>query len=248
MNEKLRIDFLGKCPICGRYIGPPCVTEEEAGEVVRKHSKEKHGKEANNIQLARVGLLEKHTIELHPIKTEGFILDIGGGGEGIIGKLMGRKVIAIDISSSELEEARERETDKESLKIVMDASDLKFLSESFDVATSFFALMYIENDLHQKVFNEVNRVLKENGRFLIWDVRIPERVKDARGFTIPLEIILPDEKVGTGYGVKWDKQDLEYFKGLATRTGFKVLGEWKKDEIFFLELLKHTSGATSNSG
>lgn len=41
-------------------------------------------------------------IELNPIITEGFILDIGGGGEGIIGKLNGKKVIAIDKNENEL--------------------------------------------------------------------------------------------------------------------------------------------------
>ncbi len=30
-----------------------------------------------------------HSIELSPIETEGLILDIGGGGEGIIGELNG---------------------------------------------------------------------------------------------------------------------------------------------------------------
>ncbi|MDH5201498.1 MAG: hypothetical protein OEW93_11465, partial [Candidatus Bathyarchaeota archaeon] len=58
-------------------------------------------------------------LEMAPLKAEGFILDIGGGGEGIIGKLNGRQVVSIDLSAGELEE-----TDNESLKIVMDATDL----------------------------------------------------------------------------------------------------------------------------
>lgn len=179
-------------------------------------------------------VIEKQTVEMEPIETDGFILDIGGAGEGIIGKLNGRKVVAIDLSYL-------TRPDNDSLKIVMDATDLKFLPKSFDVATSFFTLMYIENDDHLKVFNEVYRVLKEHGRFLIWDVRIPQRVEDKPFFLLPLEIILPEEKVEAGYGVKLDQQDLEYFKGLARRTGFKVVGEWTEDEIFFLELMKQLS-------
>lgn len=181
-------------------------------------------------------MIEKQTVEIDPIETGGFILDIGGGGEGIIGRLNGRKVIAIDKRYEELEE-----TENESLKIVMDATDLKFLHSSFDVATSFFTLMYIENDLHPRVFNEIHRVLKEHGRFLIWDAKIPQRVEDKPFFFVPLEIKLPGEKVETGYGSILDHQDLEYFKGLAKRTGFKVVSEWEKDEIFFLELIKHLS-------
>ena len=90
----------------------------------------------------------KHTIEIEPIETEGYILDIGGGGEGIIGKLNGRDAISIDLSFLTRQ-------DSDSLKILMDASDLKFLSCQFEVAAAFFTFMYIENNDHQKVFMEV---------------------------------------------------------------------------------------------
>ena len=90
----------------------------------------------------------KHTIEIEPIETEGYILDIGGGGEGIIGKLNGRDAISIDLSFL-------THQDSDSLKILMDASDLKFLSCQFEVAAAFFTFMYIENNDHQKVFMEV---------------------------------------------------------------------------------------------
>ena len=58
-------------------------------------------------------------------------------GEGIIGNLNGNQVVAIDKNEREL-----KETQNEALKIVMDATELKFLSQSFDVCTSFFSLMY----------------------------------------------------------------------------------------------------------
>jgi len=173
----------------------------------------------------------KHTIEIEPIETEGYILDIGGGGEGIIGKLNGRDAISIDISFL-------THQDSDSLKILMDASDLKLLSCQFELAVAFFTFMYIENDDHPKVFREVHRVLKDGGRFLIWDSRIPESFEDKRFFVLPLEILLPDETVEATYGVKLDHQSLPYFKGLASRSDFEVAGEWEKEEIFFLELKK----------
>jgi ubiquinone/menaquinone biosynthesis C-methylase UbiE len=95
----------------------------------------------------RLYTTEPQSIKLTPLKTEGFILDIGGGGEGIIGKLNGKQVIAIDISEEEL-----RETRNEALKIVMDATDLKFLSRYFDICTAFFSFMYIPSNEHTKVF------------------------------------------------------------------------------------------------
>ena len=38
------------------------------------------------------------SMELKSIETDGLVLDIGGGGEGIIGKLNGTQVVAIDTS------------------------------------------------------------------------------------------------------------------------------------------------------
>jgi len=40
------------------------------------------------------------------VKADGFILEIGGGGEGIIGGLKGKQVIAIDRNEEKLEETK----------------------------------------------------------------------------------------------------------------------------------------------
>ena len=170
---------------------------------------------------------------MNPIETDGLILDIGGGGEGIIGKLNGKQVISIDVSRKELEE-----TPNEALKIVMDATDLKFLSESFDVCTAFFTLMYIPKNQHLKVFKEVHRVLKNSGRFLIWDVKIRERNKQYSVFMVPLRVKLSSEDIETGYGVKSKTEDIGYFKELAQKTKFRIAKEWSKNDIFHLELSK----------
>ena len=173
------------------------------------------------------------SIELSPIETDELILDIGGGGEGIIGKLNGKRVIAIDTSERELEE-----TQNEALKVVMDATDLKFLPESFGVCTAFFSLMYIPNDKHLKVFRKAHRVLKNYGKFLLWDARIPENRGDYKAFIVRLKVRLPNEEIKTGYGVKWKPQNIEYFKGLAEKTKFEIVSEWSEGEIFFLEMSK----------
>lgn len=158
------------------------------------------------------------------------ILDIGGGGEGIIGLCYGNRVIAIDPRKDELEEAPEGP-----LKIVMDARELSFLENSFDTVTSFFTLMYISNEDHKKVFSEIYRALKDNGEFIIWDATIPEYdggVKDI--FVIQLEIDIPTRVINTGYGVqrKDKSQDIEYFIGIGENIGFKVIKEEVQDKIF----------------
>ncbi len=187
-----------------------------------------------------MGFIQKFTystqtlsIRLNPVETDGFILDIGGGGEGIIGRLYGKQVIAIDKSERELKETR-----NDALKVIMDATDLKFLPASFDLCTSFFSLMYIPKNKHLKVFNEVHRVLKDKGRFLLWDVKIPAKFGHYKAFMIRLKVRLPKEEVETGYGVKWQTQNMEYFKKLAHRAKFKVVNESSKDGIFYLEMAK----------
>jgi len=179
--------------------------------------------------------LPHQEVRLPKLDAEGWVLDIGGGGEGIIGLLQGSRVVSIDTSRRELEE-----TCNDSLKIVMDACDLKFLDETFDAVTSFFALMYVPGDKWGDVFGEAHRVLKEGGQFFIWDARfhVPASV-DKEISVVPLTVMLPDGRsVETGYGCKIHDQDLGDFLDLAGKSGFEVLESDYTGETFFLQLKK----------
>ena len=120
----------------------------------------------------------------------------------------------------------------------MDAEDLKFLPESFDVCTAFFSLMYIPNGIHSEAFNEAYRVLKDNGKLLIWDAAIPENLGNYKAFVVRLKVGLPDEEVEAVYGAKWQTQDIEHFRELGEESKFRVVNEWSKGEIFHLEMSK----------
>lgn len=183
--------------------------------------------------MERAHVVSGQQVKMTPIEADGFILDIGGGGEGIIEKLNGRQVVAIDLSEQEL-----METENEALKIVMNATDIKFLPSTFEVATSFFTLLYIPRDKQEQVFAEVHRVLKDNGKFLIWDVNIPAKVEGKAFFMVSLKVLLPGETVTTRYGVRLARLDLEHFKDLAGKTGFGIVDEWCSDETYYLELVK----------
>ncbi len=50
---------------------------------------------------------ERQHVTINDFDADGYILAIGGGGEGTIGRLKGSQVIAIDMSKRELEEAPE---------------------------------------------------------------------------------------------------------------------------------------------
>jgi ubiquinone/menaquinone biosynthesis C-methylase UbiE len=180
---------------------------------------------------------DKLEVVLPDLPAEGLILDIGGGGEGVIGQLKGKQVVALDLSKRELEDA----PGEPLLKIVMDARDLKFLDNTFPTATVFFTFMYMDPGDHAKVFEELRRVLKPGGRLLIWDVVFPEKKTDPRQIYVmyPIHVQMPKAEISTGYGVKIvEKQGLEHFLALAKQAGFEVVRQEPQKGWFSLELKK----------
>lgn len=182
-------------------------------------------------------VFDKKELTIPDFKAEGLILDIGGGGEGIIGRIKANQVVAIDLSKQELVEAPPGP-----LKIVMDATDLKFLDESFNTATIFFTLMYMDDENKAKTLTEVHRVLAPKGHVLLWDVlvdRPPDPAKTAALFW--LEFRLPKGKiVNTGYGAKLSRviHDEKYYIDLAEAAGFRVTRRRVDGWTMFLDLEK----------
>ncbi len=187
----------------------------------------------------KVLVLEEQVVDLSNTELSGRILDIGGGGEGVIGQLGGEKVVAVDIRRSELEEAIDN-GDTRSLKIVMDARELKFLNETFDTATAFFSMMYMMPSDHGKVLQEIHRVLKHNGDFFLWDLTIPKRFDERKEiFGIRLKVRIKNKVISTGYGIRWNReQNIEYFKNKIANSGFEVLESGSEKEIFYLKCKK----------
>jgi ubiquinone/menaquinone biosynthesis C-methylase UbiE len=183
--------------------------------------------------------IEREEIAIPDFAASGYILDLGGGCRGTIGRLKGEQVVAIDISMKELDEAPSG-----FLKIQMDASDLKFPKNSFRTVTAFFSLMFMNPEIHQKVFAEAYRVLEPGGEWLIWDASIPPRSTSAdRTFLINLHTVLSKETIDYGYSVlRLDlARDPVYYRALAEQTGFQVeklelLGRNRK--AFFMDLRK----------
>ena len=186
-----------------------------------------------NERFYTVGPLE---IDLTNIKVEGRILDIGGGGEGVIGQFKGQQVIAIDPSKRELEEAPRND----SLNIVMDGKDLKFLDNTFDSVTAFFTLMYIPIEDHETIFKEIHRVLKPKGEFFLWDLIIPKRTNEKEEvYIISLKVKLDDNLIDTGYGTRWNKeQDANSFLNLGKEVGFEVLEKKIAQDTFYIKFKK----------
>ncbi len=179
---------------------------------------------------------ERLEVILPDFAAQGLILDIGGGGEGVISQLKGRQVVAIDLIRKELEDA----PGSPLLKIVMDARDLKFLDGSFPTVTAFFTFMYINPEDHARVLQELYRVLQPGGRLLIWDVVFPKKTDERRLYVhYPLHIRLPAREINTGYGVRFaEGQGESHFGDLASKTGFHPVSRKLETGWFFLEFRK----------
>ena len=166
-------------------------------------------------------LSRKPMVKVAPKRLEGFVVDIGAGGEGVIAKTCGSNTVGVDINKREINEARSRG----SLAhwVLCDACSMPFRNGSFDVVTLFFSLMYIKTpERKRSVFVEAKRVLKSDGQLCLWDAIIREK-PDL--YVVFVEVGLPDgEEIFTGYGVRGREkgQNLELIKKLALEAGFKA--------------------------
>ncbi|HIT57902.1 MAG TPA: class I SAM-dependent methyltransferase [Candidatus Galloscillospira stercoripullorum] len=158
----------------------------------------------------------------------GRILDIGGGGEGVIGRLYQEQVTAIDNRPEELAEAPEGFE-----KVVMDAADLDFDDGSFHHVTVFFTLMYMEAEEQRRAIAEAARVLKAGGELHIWDCDIPSAWPEP--FCVDVEVALPGEHISTTYGVgKQGTQDRRAIRAMCLDAGLTLVAERGEGEAFYL--------------
>jgi len=180
--------------------------------------------------------IDPHQIDLTNVELNGRILDIGGGGEGVIGIYKGTQVIAIDRRKSELEEA----PDGNYLKIIMDALELKFLDETFETVTAFYMFMYVPMENRQEIFKEIYRVLKKAGQLVIWDMVILKKGHSNKElYGAKVKVLIGDREIDTGYGTYWNKkQDLKYFIDLGNNEGFKVSSKEEVDKKIFIRFYK----------
>ena len=175
-------------------------------------------------------------VTLRRLDDCGQILDLGGGGEGVIGRLMGERVVAIDIVADELEEAPPGP-----LKIQMDATSMLFLDDSFQTVTCFYTLLYMPVSDHTIALHESFRVLQPGGRMLIWDSEVlpcPGGEQDV--LIVPVKVTLPGDELTATYAIRWPghEQTQASILKLAERVGFRLIRREAQGGAFYLELEK----------
>ncbi len=164
---------------------------------------------------------------------DGTILDIGGGGEAVVGRIYGSRVTAIDNEQQELDEAPDCCN-----KILMDARHLEFEDGFFDNVTAFYSFMYMSTETKAEAVSEIKRVLKRGGRLYIWDVEII--LAETEPFFADLDIDAAGEKIHTTYGIMGDNiaQSTEYFVKLCSENGFSIEKKFEHDGHFYLVFKK----------
>ncbi len=172
---------------------------------------------------------EVQEISLKRFEKEGLILDIGGGGEGLVSRIERERVCAVDIRMSEIREAQIHNAPANWL--VADGRHLSFKTGSFDVVTLWFSLGYMsEWIVKREVLEEARRVLKTRGILSIMASKIPRGINQ---FVFWALFTLPDGTHSqTGYGVRGNQgQTLERILDLIYQLDFELLnsedhGDW----------------------
>lgn len=158
----------------------------------------------------------------------GSILDIGGGGEGVIGQIFNDQVVAIDNEQEELDEAPDC-----CEKRLMDATELLFPDNSFDNVTFFYSLMYMTADTQKVAILEAARVLKPEGNLYVWDADILRAYPQP--YVVDLDIVSAKKTIHTSYGiVKMDAQDSSMILRFLQIAGLSAESTSKKDGQFFI--------------
>ena len=130
----------------------------------------------------------------------GRILDVGGGGECMMGRVCGAQTVAIDIDAQELAEAPDV-----CEKRVMDARSLDFPDGSFDHVTAFYALLYMDAEDQRRAIAEAARVLRTGGSLCIWDT---ETAGGAPPYLAELDVNAAGQPIHVTYGVIKDDAGL----------------------------------------
>lgn len=163
----------------------------------------------------------------------GPILDLGGGGEGVIGRIYGQQVVAIDNRQEELDEAPDGPK-----KLLMDATALIFEDASFQHVTAFFSFLYMSHTTQAQAIAQAARVLRPGGSLHIWDSEVSSAFPAP--FLMELDIDAAGVAVHTTYGIVKERaaQDAGYFLPLGQAAQLKLMDRQEHDGWFYLRFVK----------
>lgn len=114
------------------------------------------------------------TQEIDP--TDRSVLDVatGTGSLAIALSAKAKSVVGIDLSSKMLGVARGKRTKGDLSFIQMDASEMSFQDDEFDIVTISLGLHDMPQEIRSSVLEEVRRVLKKDGKLYVLEYDRPQ--------------------------------------------------------------------------
>ncbi len=172
------------------------------------------------------------TIELRELPGNGHIIDVGGGGEGLVSRIGGAQVCAVDIDMNKIREAQIHGFSSQWL--LADAQTLPLKDASFDTATLWFSLGFIRDwSAKEQVVDEVVRVLKPEGLISILGATI-DCLEDR--FLLKAQFSFADGTISRmSYGLAGrQNQTIESVTEILRRAGLAVLSA--EDNAFWFRI------------
>ncbi len=114
------------------------------------------------------------TKEINPINKSVLDVATGTGSLAIDLSKSAEKVVGIDLSSKMLDVAEKKRKNDNLSFLLMDASNMKFNDEEFDLVTISLGLHDMPLDIRTLVLKEVKRVLKRDGKLYILEYDLPQ--------------------------------------------------------------------------
>lgn len=169
-------------------------------------------------------------IQLPRIENPGHVLDIGGGGEGLVSRIEGTRVIALDLNMNKIRGAMIH--NPASVWIACDGRQLCIQDSAVENVTLWFSLSYMkDNDTKKTVLEESFRVLRPGGRISILGCHIG---CEEERLVFRAEFQLPDGDVSKiSYAVyRGQGQTLDGISRMLVESGFDII-ETESHEFWF---------------
>ncbi|MBM1108084.1 bifunctional demethylmenaquinone methyltransferase/2-methoxy-6-polyprenyl-1,4-benzoquinol methylase UbiE [Aurantibacter crassamenti] len=186
----------------------------------------------------------KRVVAILKMKNPSTILDIATGTGDLAINLVqtgAEKIIGLDISPGMLEVGKEKisakNLDKKVEMILGDSENLPFEENTFDAITVAFGVRNFEN--LEKGLQEILRVLKPNGTFIVLETSVPTKFPFKQGYKFYTKYILPTigrifSKDTSAYAYLCESASIfphgEDFNNILRKTGF--IGVENKPQTF----------------
>ncbi|MFO7837448.1 MAG: class I SAM-dependent methyltransferase [Candidatus Thorarchaeota archaeon] len=160
-------------------------------------------------------------ITLPSLPDDGLILDIGGGGEGIVSRIWCERVCAVDIHLNKIRQAYIYPVGRTNW-FVCDGAKLCFEGGAFGAVSLWFSLAYMQTWNKKKaVIREAYRALSTNGVLSVLGAEIGNQHEK---HILRVRFELPDGTISqTGYGLMGNQtQTLGETEQALREAGFSI--------------------------